>query len=46
VFGVKTIDSQQDKKIMVPKRKAFKVVSEQEFEDFLFKSNTAFFEFK
>lgn len=35
LFGVKTIDLQPDKKIVVPKRKAYKVVSEQEFEDLL-----------
>ncbi|OUD36563.1 GLPGLI family protein [Flavobacterium sp. FPG59] len=35
LFGVKTINLQPDKKIVVPKRKAYKVVSEQEFEDLL-----------
>ncbi len=37
LFGIKTINLQPDKKIVVPKRKAYKVVSEQEFEDLLFK---------
>ena len=37
LFGVKTIDLQPDKKIIVPKRKAYKIVSEQEFEYLLFK---------
>lgn len=37
LFGVKTIDLQPDKKIVVPKRKAYRIVTEQEFEDLLFK---------
>ncbi len=37
LFGVKAIDLQTDDTIVIPKRKAFKIVSEQEFEDLLFK---------
>ncbi len=37
LFGVKTIDLQLEKKIVLPKHKAYKTVSEKEFEDYFIK---------